>query len=94
MSLSDNFEEICARVRSLLNVQNEELFSRKRTANVVLCRQILMWYFKKAGASFEEVGDAFSRDHSTAIYSYYRVEQLLTFDDEVQGLIKKIKEVA
>ena len=73
----------------MLDVRKDELFSKKRTENVALCRQIGMWYARKKGLKFIEIGEFFQRNHTNAIYAEKRIDELIPIDVHVQELIKK-----
>lgn len=88
-SLSDEINRVLDSLRVLLDVRKDELFSKKRTENVALCRQIGMWYARKKGLKFIEIGEFFQRNHTNAIYAEKRIDELIPIDVHVQELVKK-----
>lgn len=76
-------------LRVLLDVSEDELFSKKRTGNVALCRQLGMWFARKQGMTFQHVGRLFSRHPSNVIYADRRIEELIPIDANVRDLIEK-----
>lgn len=88
-SLFEEINRVLDSLRVLLDVRKDELFSKKRTENVALCRQIGMWYARKKGLKFIEIGEFFQRNHTNAIYAEKRIDELIPIDVHVQELIKK-----
>ena len=88
-SLFEEVDRVLDSLRVLLDVRKDELFSKKRTENVALCRQIGMWYARKKGLKFIEIGEFFQRNHTNAIYAEKRIDELIPIDVHVQELIKK-----
>ena len=88
-SLSEEINRVVESLRVLLDVSRDDLFSRKRTGNVALCRQIGMWFARKKGLKFIEIGDFFQRNHTNAMYAEKRIDELIPIDVHVQDLIRK-----
>jgi chromosomal replication initiation ATPase DnaA len=88
-SLFEEINRVLDSLRVLLDVSREDLFSKKRTENVALCRQIGMWFARKKGLKFIEIGEFFQRNHTNAMYAEKRIDELIPIDIHVQELVKK-----
>ena len=76
-------------------IEPARLLSRSRcTAEVALSRQVAMYLCRKhLGLSFPELGRAFGgRDHSTALYSCKKVEQLQRDDKSLKTMLHALTE--
>lgn len=62
-----------------------DLFSKKRTRNIVRPRQVAMWLCKEVTPhSYPTIGDAFGgRDHTTVIHAVRTIEGLRTKDSDL-----------
>lgn len=79
------------------NVQKSDLLSKKRDAEIVLPRQIVMYLCRKylsSSNSYKEIGQALGRDHSTVISGVERVSNMLETDADLKRtvdiIVKKI----
>jgi len=85
-----SIEMIQKAVADFFKIPLSELRAKKRNKNIVLPRQIAMYLAREIGnMSFPEIGNAFGgKDHTTALYSYKKVEKdLLGIDG---GELKKV----
>lgn len=73
-------------------VSREEVLSGSRKQELVFARQVAMYLCRKLlGLSFPELGRAFGgKDHSTALYSYRKVEQLRNDDKNVKIMLQTL----
>jgi len=85
--------EACAK---FYNVKKEDIYSEKRTKNIVLARQVSIFIIKEiTNYSFPKIGSVFGKDHATAIYAIKKVNELMENDISakinIEGLINDIK---
>lgn len=80
-------EQIMDEVCASFGVTREDLLSPGRRHELVLARQVGMFLCRKhLGLSFSELGRIFGgRDHSTALYSCKKIEQLQRDDKEIKN---------
>jgi chromosomal replication initiator protein len=76
-------EGILNRVSKMLEIPVLDILGRSRIPNIVEARQICMYLFWKSGVTFEKVGEAFDRDHSTVIHARDKVESTTPKTDKV-----------
>ncbi|MDY0276239.1 MAG: DnaA/Hda family protein [Desulfomicrobium sp.] len=76
------------------SLTKEELISTSRKQKHVFARQIAMYLCRKLlGLSFPELGRVFGgKDHSTALYSYRKVEQLRNTDKNVKIMLQTLSD--
>jgi chromosomal replication initiator protein len=72
------------------DVKLSELQSKRRTAAIVLPRQIAMYIARRITRhSLEEIGGFFGgRDHSTVIYAIDKIQQLIASDICTRDLVE------
>lgn len=72
----------------------EEILSAGRRHELVFARQVAMFLCRKhLGLSFPELGRAFGgRDHSTALYSCRKIEQLQRDDKSIKSMLQALTE--
>lgn len=75
-------------------IERNELLSKSRKRNVVLPRQLAMYFSKKyTNATFAKIGEETGgRDHSTVMYAYETIKGFSENDKEVKNYIKDIKQ--
>ena len=89
-------EKIVEEVSRTYNVPSEDIFSRRKRADVAHARQISMYIISKVmkELSTTDIGKKFNRDHSTVIYAVDKVkEDLLENESErkiVEDIIKNV----
>jgi chromosomal replication initiator protein len=86
-------EEIQRLVANHFNVTRQDILSSRRTATVVLPRQIAM-YLSKAltPRSYPEIGRRFGgRDHTTVLHAVRKIEELLQADQSLAGELEHLK---
>ena len=60
------------------NVSPEEILSNRKTAPLVLARQVAMYISRETTSlSFKEIGESFGKDHTTVLYNVRKVEEFL-----------------
>lgn len=85
--------EACAK---FYGVKKEDIYSEKRTKNIVLARQVSIYIIKEVtNYSFPKIGAIFGKDHATAIYAIKKVNELMEKDISakinIEGLLNDIK---
>lgn len=86
-------EEIQTAVSRHFRVARADILSARRTANVVMPRQIAMYLAKSLTLrSLPEIGRRFGgRDHTTVLHAVRKIEALLSKDKELESDIESIK---
>ena len=81
------------------NIQTNELFSKKRTRDLALARQVAMYLCRKlTDASLPQIGEYFGgRDHTTVMHAYDKItkkrEESAQFDKTIGELIDRIRQM-
>ncbi|MEI6438058.1 MAG: chromosomal replication initiator protein DnaA [Candidatus Omnitrophota bacterium] len=71
-----------------------DLKSKKRTQNFSLPRQIAMYLTRKLTKhSLPEIGNAFSKDHTTVIHSCKKIEEDINNSSEIKYSIEKLSRI-
>ncbi len=71
-------DKIISEVARVYNVTETDILSKRRTAALVLARQVAMYITKQTtDLSYEAIGQEFKKDHSTVIYNVRQVEKFL-----------------
>ena len=94
----DMFGRILDEVGRTYNVSNEDILSRKRTAQISQARKVAMYVILKVmGMSQNKIGDKFNRDHSTVIYALNAIDAEMAensyFKATVDDIIKNVKDI-
>lgn len=85
--------DIVRAVSNHFGVAFDELMGRKRTATVILARQVAMFLaYEMTGSSFHDLGTFFQRDHSSIINAKQAIEGFLGYDRKLNRSIAAIKE--
>ncbi|MBE6797343.1 MAG: chromosomal replication initiator protein DnaA [Ruminococcaceae bacterium] len=71
-------EQIIEEVARTYQVSESEILSSRKTAQLVLARQISMYIARETtDLSYQAIGESFGRDHTTALYSVRKMEAFL-----------------
>lgn len=71
-------EKIISEVAHTYNVSESDILSNKRTAELVLARQVAMYISRETtDLSFKAIGESFGKDHTTVLYNVNRIEEFL-----------------
>jgi chromosomal replication initiation ATPase DnaA len=82
--LDDSLNAISTRVAQVLKVEHSALLGKSRVQHIAFCRQAAMFLCRKlTGSSFPNIGEHFSRDHSTVIWACQTIEKRMA--DPVHG---------
>ncbi len=89
-------EKIVEEVSRTYNVSVDEIYSRKKSANIAHARQIAIYIINKVmNISSTEIGKKFNRDHTTVLYTVEVIEDALKINDAerrlVEDIIKNVK---
>lgn len=86
-------EDIQRIVARQYNVSRADLLSSRRTANVVLPRQVAMYLAKTLTLrSLPEIGRRFGgRDHTTVLHAVRKIEGLVANDSSLAGEVEQLK---
>lgn len=89
-------EKIIEEVSKTYNVTEEEILSNKKTASLVLARQVAMYISRKTtDLSFKQIGESFGKDHTTVLSNVNKIENFLRdkpYQKElVDDIIKNLK---
>ena len=89
-----NVEQILDAVCAEFKQRPEDILSASRRHDLVFARQVAMYLCRKhLGLSFPELGRAFGgRDHSTALYSCRKVEQLQRDDKSIKNMLHELSD--
>lgn len=73
----DLIMEVCCEIG---RVKKQDMLSRKRHGDIVLARQMAMYFTYHYGCNHEEVGEIFDRDHTYSVYVVQQVDGKLDHD--------------
>jgi chromosomal replication initiation ATPase DnaA len=85
----EDYARLVKAVCELAGFSKEELLSSQRTQRLALWRMVLFYILRKQGATFQEVGNYFNRNHATVIYGCRRIEEL-AHDKEAMKILERI----
>lgn len=92
------FEGIIKVVATHYNIKEDDLFSKKRTQNIALPRQVAMFLCRAlADLSYPRIGELFGgRDHTTVIHAFEKINKMkeasLSFQNELQEMVDILKQ--
>ena len=71
-------DKIIGEVARTYNVSEEDILSNRRTAPLVLARQVAMYISREmTDLSFKAIGEHFGKDHTTVLYNVNQIEKFL-----------------
>lgn len=85
-------EKIVEEVSRTYNVPSEDIYSRRKRADVAHARQISMYIISKVmkELSTTDIGKKFNRDHSTVIYAVDKMKEELEENEAERKLVEDI----
>ncbi len=88
-----SLDDIVDLVSAELDISQEDIISKKRSADIVWARQVAMYLSRElTDNSLARIGEHFGgRDHSTVLHSYNKVADLVEEDEQVLWLINDLK---
>ncbi len=89
-------DDIIAEVAKTYNVSVSDILSNRRTAPLVLARQVAMYIARETtDFSFNVIGENFGKDHTTVLYNVKKIEEFLKdrpYQKElVEDIIKNLR---
>lgn len=89
-----NAGQVIAAVSAHFDLTPEEVLSAGRRQDLVFARQVAMYLCRRhMGLSYPELGRVFGgRDHSTALYSCRKIEQLQRDDKSIKTMLQALTE--
>lgn len=90
-----NIEHVVKKVSEFYSVDTKDVYSQRKGKYIVLARQITYYIVRtKFGASFPTIGRNLNRDHSTILYGYRKIAELINnnnkFATEVGTIIEQL----
>ncbi len=87
-----NMNSILRTVADFFDVSEESLIGKRRTASVVLPRQVGMYILRElTSLSLKEIGTKFGgRDHTTVLHAYDKISKMIKEDKDFSNKIDKI----
>jgi len=84
-------EKIISEVARTYNVSEGDILSNRRTADLVIARQVAMYIARKTtDLSYKQIGESFGKDHTTVLYNVGRINDFLKDKPYQQGLVDDI----
>ncbi|RLC37634.1 chromosomal replication initiator protein DnaA [candidate division Kazan bacterium] len=85
--------EIIRAVASFFDLKKEELYGRKRTREIVIPRQVLIYLLREElDLPYKQIGDELGgRDHTTIIHDYKKIKKLLLENEYLVDQVTQIK---
>lgn len=84
--------DIKIKTAEAFGVSVQRMLTKDRCGSVVLARQTAMYLARKHSTmTFSEIGEAFNRDHSTAMYAISAIENLLFVSKAFKATFAKIE---
>lgn len=89
-------EKIISEVARTYDVSENDILSRRRTAELAQARQIAMYIARETTElSYKAIGEAFGKDHTTVLYTVNKIEKFLKdrpYEKEIiDDIIKNLK---
>jgi hypothetical protein len=90
--LQNRIKRIQQVVAKEFGVKLDEMYSERRTARLVMARQVAMWFCKEWTVhSYPEIGEKFGgRDHTTVIHACRQIEKKRLSDPDLSDAIDRI----
>ncbi len=84
-------ENIIMEVARTYNVSEADILSNRRTAQLVIARQVAMYIARETtDLSYKMIGASFGKDHTTVLYNVNRVEEFLKDKPYQKELVEDI----
>ena len=89
-------EKIISEVARSYNVSENDILSNRKTASLVLARQVAMYIARETTElSYKAIGESFGKDHTTVLYNVNKIDKFLKdkpYEKElVDDIIKNLK---
>ncbi len=88
-------QEIMEAVCTYFNVTSRDLKSSKRHKSLSIARQLLIYFLKQyTMMNLQDIGALLGgRNHSTVIYSYNKISDLIHTNDDVKTMLKSVEKL-
>ena len=82
-------------VEKFYHVNHTDLIGKKRSQNIAYPRQICIYLCRKMldDIPYKQIGEAFGRDHSTAVYAYTNIEEKMKESRQIQEEIEALQKI-
>ncbi|MCQ2451151.1 MAG: chromosomal replication initiator protein DnaA [Clostridia bacterium] len=89
-------DKIILEVARTYNVSESAILSNRKTASLVLARQVAMYIARETTSmSYNQIGESFGKDHTTVLYNVRKIEDFLKDKprerEMVEDIIKNLK---
>ncbi len=91
-------KKVVDEVSRTTGISVDDIYSKKRTANISNARKMCFYIIRNiTDMSFEQIGNEFSKDHSTVMYNVQEMEKMLgsnsSLNSQILDIINNIKGV-
>lgn len=94
MSRNLTAQDIQREVENFFKVSHADLLSAKRSRSIAYPRQIAIYLCRQVlDLPYEDIGQKFNRDHSTAIYAVGAIEEKLKKERDVQEEVETLQKI-
>ncbi len=84
-------EKIISEVAKTYNVSERDILSNRKTASLVLARQVAMYIARAAtDLSYKAIGESFGKDHTTVLHNVNKIEKFLEDKPYEKSLVEDI----
>ncbi len=84
-------DEVIAEVSRTFGVSKEDIFSKRKTQEIVYARQVSMYIIREISQmKYKEIGRLFGKDHSTVLYTIDKVKKKLEQNEQQRNLVEDI----
>ncbi len=84
-------DEVISEVSRTFGVSKEDIFSKRKTQEIVYARQVSMYIIREISQmKYKEIGRLFGKDHSTVLYTIDKVKKKLEQNEQQRNLVEDI----
>ncbi|MDD4699324.1 MAG: chromosomal replication initiator protein DnaA [Oscillospiraceae bacterium] len=84
-------DKIVEEVSRTYSVSKDDIFSKRKTADIVYARQVSMYIVHEiTQLSYTAIGKSFEKDHTTVLYTINKIQKLLDNDSSQKKIIDDI----
>ena len=73
------------------NISPELLFSKRRTENITLPRQVVFYIAREFNLTLEAIGKEFGKDHGTVLYGCRHIKEKMSVEPEFKQLVEDLQ---
>ena len=85
------YNKIIETICSYFSLTKELLLSKRRKRKLVIARQYTVFLLRKYGTTYERIGKYLNLNHSTCVYSFKTINDLLSVDREIERQLEEIE---